>query len=129
MMAPKSQNPNANMASSSQKPPRSQAAHEEEEPALPTATITTKEELTRFAHYLEFHTRNLRSPFHAYLGANQTQIEPASNEDGEDEDEDLFVDLERFDDEFTGWVAVTNDATDLPEVRRIPSSPFPSLAT
>jgi hypothetical protein len=125
-MAQKPQNYNASMAPS-QNRPRSLAAAKEEvvEPALPTATITTTEELTRFAHYVEFRTRNLRTSVQAYLGANAAQIEPVSNEFEEEDDEELFVDVGRFDDEFADWVAVTNDATDLPQVCRTSPHPIP----
>ena len=124
-MAQKSQNYNANMAPS-QNYPRSPAAAQEEERALPTATITTSEELTRFAHYVEYRTRNLRNSVQAYLGTNPPQIEPAFNEYDEEDDEDLFVDVGRFDDEFADWVAVTNDATELPQVRPNPSLHYPA---
>lgn len=105
----------------SQAPPSSPAG--EEEGPIATATITTSEELTRFAHYVQFRTRELRDSVQTFLGANDdysTVLEPVVHETEEDEEEDeqLFVDVGTFDDEFEDWVGVSEDAiAGCPEVR------------
>jgi len=105
----------------SQAPSSSPAAVGEE--PIATATITTSEELTRFAHYVQFRTRELRDSVQTFLGVNDdnsTVLEPVAHETEEDEEEDeqLFVDVGTFDDEFEDWVGVSEDAiAGCPEVR------------
>ena len=105
----------------SQAPSSSPAAVGEE--PIATATITTSEELTRFAHYVQFRTRELRDSVQTFLGVNDdnsTVLEPVAHETEEDEEEDeqLFVDVGRFNDEFEDWVGVSEEAVAwCPEVR------------
>jgi hypothetical protein len=107
----------------SQAPSSSPAAEEEEH--IATATITTSEELTRFAHYVQFRTRELRDLVQTFLGANNNNPNPTEpermleeTEVTEEEDEQLFVNVGRFDDEFEDWVGVSEEAVaGCPEVR------------
>lgn len=83
------------------------------------ATTTATEELSRFVRYVEFRTRNLREAAASYLGTSTSTNQPTPrNDEGEDEDEPLFVDVEEPN---GGWVGLTEEATDVPEVR-IPRS-------
>lgn len=75
-------------------------------------TTTAADEINRFAHYVEFRTRDLRQTIATYLGTN-----PADHTAGrrnQDDDEDLFVDAGTPEDD---WVEVTDEAIEVPEVR------------
>ncbi|KAM0721248.1 hypothetical protein Q7P37_003536 [Cladosporium fusiforme] len=78
--------------------------------SVPARTSAT-EELSRFARYVEFRTRNLRQAAASFLVTN----EPTSSNNEEDEDinEPLFVDVGEPND---GWVGLTEEASDVPEV-------------
>jgi hypothetical protein len=97
-------------------PPQNTLSSPAEEPT--NTTISTSEELSRFARYVKFRTRDLRNSVQALLG---TTPEPAPifRETEEDEEEEgLFVDVGGFDDQLADWVGVTDDAVDCPEVRK-----------
>ena len=88
------------------------------EPEDPT-TITTTEELNRFASYVEFRTRDLQNSVQAFVRANQTTEPDRIFHETEEEDEGLVVEVGRFNDQFADWVGVTDDAVDCPEVQPI----------
>lgn len=78
-------------------------------------TTTAADEISRFARYVEFKTRDLRHTVASYLGTNST--DQAAEQRIQDPDDDLFVDVGIPEE---GWIAVTDEAVDVPEVR----SPF-----
>lgn len=112
------QKPHTHNNSSMPPPPQNHLSSPAKTGDEPVTTITTTEELTRFARYVEFRTRDFRNSVQTFLGANPT-TEPEQDifHETEEEDEGLFVEVGRFDDEFSDWVGVTDDAVDCPEVR------------
>lgn len=86
----------------------------QEQQSAPASTSAT-EELSRFAHYVEFRTRSLRQAAANYLVTTPATNEQTAGDHGEDNDtEPLFVDVEGSND---GWVGLTEEAVDVPEVR------------
>lgn len=75
-------------------------------------TTTAADEISRFARYVEYKTRDLRHTVATYLGTNST--DNAGDQRDHDHDEDVFVNVGVPEEE---WVAVTDEAVDLPEVR------------
>lgn len=75
-------------------------------------STTAADEISRFAHYVEFKTRDLRSTVATYLGTNSGS-HTAERRD-QDDDDDLFADAGTSDED---WVTVTDDAIEVPEVR------------
>lgn len=78
----------------------------------PANVTTAADEISRFARYVEFRTRGLRETVATYLGTNTTTIAVPFHEEEEDA-KDLFVDVGLPDE---GWVGVTDEAIEVPEV-------------
>lgn len=73
---------------------------------------TAADEISRFAHYVEFRTRDLRQTIATYLGTDSVSHTAARR--NQDDDEDLFVDAGTPEED---WVEVTDEAIEVPEVR------------
>jgi hypothetical protein len=89
-------------------------------------TTTAAEEISRFARYIEFRTRDLGASVANYL-APTPDPEQTLRERERQYEEDIFVDVKDVPDE-EGWVGVTSVANEMPEARNSNNStnpPFP----
>lgn len=83
-----------------------------QQPSAPTTSSAT-EELSRFGRYVESRTRNIRQAAADYLRTTTTNTESTPSNDEDNTTEPLFVDVEDPND---GWVGLTEEAADVPEV-------------
>lgn len=91
-----------------------------QQPSAPATTSAT-EELSRFGRYVESRTRNIRQAAAAYLGTSATDTESTPSTDEDNTTQPLFVDVEDPND---GWVGLTEEAADVPEVCIHPLAPI-----
>jgi hypothetical protein len=77
------------------------------------ANVTTAaDEISRFARYVEFRTRDLRASVANYIARTDTTIPARTFREREEMyEEDIFVDIEAPDEE--GWVGVTDEVKEL----------------
>lgn len=96
--------------------PKSEDAHmasqSQSAPAVASNTTAT-EELSRFASYVEFRTRDLRHSVAQYLGTKKSPANELRGEDDDGDDDSLFMEVGGSGE---GWVSVADNAVDGPEV-------------